>query len=86
MAMAVNMALMSLMKTGIFCTEPYKVPISGKVSHCLFDKTGTITTDTLLPIGVINSHNPVFEREDKETALLAKSSLPLLGEDMYIYT
>ena len=54
MAMAVNQALMSLNKSGIFCTEPYRVPLAGKITHCLFDKTGTITTDTLVPVGVIN--------------------------------
>jgi manganese-transporting P-type ATPase len=54
MAVAVNMALMSLSKSGIFCTEPYRVPLAGKVTHCLFDKTGTITTDQLVPAGIIN--------------------------------
>jgi magnesium-transporting ATPase (P-type) len=56
MAMAVNMALMALGKAGIFCTEPYRVPLAGKVSHCLFDKTGTLTTDQLVPVGIVN-HN-----------------------------
>ena len=55
MAMAVNMALMALVKGGIFCTEPYRVPYAGKVSHCLFDKTGTLTTDQLVPVGVVNN-------------------------------
>jgi magnesium-transporting ATPase (P-type) len=59
MAMAVNMALMSLMKTGIFCTEPVRVPLAGKVSHCLFDKTGTLTTDQLVPVGVINASDHI---------------------------
>ncbi|RYG68159.1 hypothetical protein EON64_05810 [archaeon] len=54
MAVAVNMALMTLSKAGIFCTEPYRVPLAGKISHCLFDKTGTITTDQLMPAGLIN--------------------------------
>jgi manganese-transporting P-type ATPase len=57
MAMAVNQALMSLMKAGIFCTEPFRVPYAGKISHCLFDKTGTLTTDQLVPVGVINSES-----------------------------
>lgn len=59
MAVAVNMALMSLSKAGIFCTEPYRVPLAGKVSHCLFDKTGTITTDQLVPVGVINYNSSI---------------------------
>lgn len=54
MALAVNQALMALMKTGIMCTEPYRVPLAGKITHCLFDKTGTLTTDTLVPAGVVN--------------------------------
>ena len=54
MAMAVNMAITALMKRGIFCTEPYRVPLAGKISHCLFDKTGTLTTDQLVPVGVVN--------------------------------
>ena len=55
MAMAVNTALMALMKAGIFCTEPYRVPFAGKITHCLFDKTGTITTDQLVPVGIVNA-------------------------------
>jgi len=55
MAMAVNTALMALMKNGIFCTEPFRVPFAGKINHCLFDKTGTLTTDQLMPCGVVNN-------------------------------
>ena len=53
MAMAVNMALMALTKSGVFCTEPFRVPLAGKISHILFDKTGTLTTDKLEPVGIV---------------------------------
>ena len=51
-AMAVNTALMTLMKAQIFCTEPFRIPYGGRVDACLFDKTGTITTDHLVLAGV----------------------------------
>ena len=53
MAIAVNQALMALMKAGLFCIEPFKVPIAGKISHVLFDKTGTITTDVASVVGIL---------------------------------
>ncbi|KAI9009243.1 hypothetical protein DFJ74DRAFT_687468 [Hyaloraphidium curvatum] len=55
MATAVHTALLSLFRAGIFCTEPHKVPLAGKVSHVVFDKTGTVTTDRLVPVGVVNA-------------------------------
>lgn len=52
MALAVNTSLMTLMKMHIFCTEPFRVPIAGKLDSALFDKTGTLTTDELVAVGV----------------------------------
>lgn len=78
MAVAVNMALMALSKAGVFCTEPYRVPLAGKVSHCLFDKTGTITTDQLVPAGIINFNssniNAGEETSNSESVLVTSST------------
>ena len=53
-AMAVNTALLALMKSGVYCTEPFRVPMAGKIDSCLFDKTGTIT-DKLVAVGVVDA-------------------------------
>eukprot|EP01127_Copromyxa_protea_P019679 TRINITY_DN6440_c0_g1_i1.p1 TRINITY_DN6440_c0_g1~~TRINITY_DN6440_c0_g1_i1.p1 ORF type:complete len:1356 (+),score=374.54 TRINITY_DN6440_c0_g1_i1:25-4092(+) len=77
-AMAVNSAVLTLMKLNIFCTEPFRIPTAGKVDICLFDKTGTITSDQLTAVGVIDvgaknkDHNSLqaMNKSSIETALV----------------
>lgn len=54
MAIAVNTALPKLTKSGVVCTESYRVPYAVKLDHCLFYKTGMLTTDKLVPVGVVS--------------------------------
>lgn len=38
--------------TAIFCTEPFRIPLAGRVDVCCFDKTGTITGEDLIVEGI----------------------------------
>eukprot|EP00930_Biecheleria_cincta_P038547 TRINITY_DN26478_c0_g1_i1.p1 TRINITY_DN26478_c0_g1~~TRINITY_DN26478_c0_g1_i1.p1 ORF type:complete len:1488 (+),score=365.22 TRINITY_DN26478_c0_g1_i1:27-4466(+) len=76
MAMAVNTALMALNRAGVFCTEPFRVPLAGKLTHCLFDKTGTLTTDTLVPVGVVNGGKESLGADGHPPKVAVQESAP----------
>ena len=40
LSLAVNNSLIALMGCRVYCTEPFRIPLAGKVEVCCFDKTG----------------------------------------------
>eukprot|EP00762_Andalucia_godoyi_P006090 ANDGO_00393.mRNA.1 putative manganese-transporting ATPase PDR2 len=81
LSLAVNHSLILLAKgSRVFCTEPFRIPMAGKVDTCAFDKTGTLTSDDMRVEQIVPS-TPDKSKRDAERILAACHSLVWLDSE-----
>ncbi|CAC9696051.1 cation transporting ATPase, putative [Plasmodium sp. DRC-Itaito] len=79
LSLAVTISIVYLYNMQIYCTEPFRLPFSGKSNICAFDKTGTLTEDNMIVLGLFGLDNNIKEINEIKESIINKQKIPFFS-------
>ncbi|CRH03136.1 cation transporting ATPase, putative [Plasmodium relictum] len=79
LSLAVTISIVYLYNLKIYCTEPFRLPFSGKSKICAFDKTGTLTEDNMIVLGLFGLDNNFKKINEIKESIVNKQKIPFLS-------
>ncbi|VTZ66881.1 cation transporting ATPase, putative [Plasmodium chabaudi chabaudi] len=79
LSLGVTISIVYLYNLKIYCTEPFRLPFSGKSNICAFDKTGTLTEDNMIVLGLFGLDNKINRIYESNQSIINKQRVPFLS-------
>ncbi|GAB64657.1 cation-transporting ATPase, partial [Plasmodium cynomolgi strain B] len=79
LSLGVTISIVYLYNLKIYCTEPFRLPFSGKSNICAFDKTGTLTEDNMIILGLFGFDENTEKINEINESIISKQKVPFLS-------